>query len=58
MKNAFDCTTVDMRGHEYELWEKQSPKQWSMLRGDPLLHLMVIKFYFVDWIIPDIIWFI
>ena len=41
MKSAFNCTTVDMKSTEYELWEKCSPAQWAMLRGEPLLNLMV-----------------
>lgn len=41
MKSAFNCTTVDMKSTEYELWEQCSPTQWAMLRGEPLLNLMV-----------------
>ena len=40
MQQAFDCTTADMDGEAYAGWQKLSPKQWSMLRGKPLLELM------------------
>ena len=39
MSSAF-AVTEDMDSHNYDLWEKQSPPQWSMLRGKPLLELM------------------
>jgi cholesterol 7alpha-monooxygenase len=40
MQQAFDCSTADMNGEAYAGWQRLSPKQWSMLRGKPLLALM------------------
>ena len=39
MGSAFNVQE-DMESNSYHLWEKQSPHQWKMLRGKPLLHLM------------------
>ena len=39
MKEAFQLG-IDTKSAAYELWEEDSPKQWAMLRGEPLLRLM------------------